>query len=244
VLHDITQIRRLDEVRRDFVANVSHELKTPITAVKGYLETLLGGALEDPDSARQFTQTASKHADRLGAIVDDLLSLARLEERADALGETESCDLESVARAALDSRLAVARAKGLAVELVAPERPRVRGNPRLLEQALANLVDNAVKYTDHGGTISVRVSLEPPYAVVSVTDTGIGIPARDLKRIFERFYRVDKARRRDLGGTGLGLSVVKHIALAHGGSVEAKSVVGRGSTFTLSLPAEGGPRAG
>jgi two-component system phosphate regulon sensor histidine kinase PhoR len=236
VLNDISRLRRLEEVRRDFVANVSHELKTPITAVKGYLDTLLGGALDDPKNARSFTETAAKHADRLGAIVDDLLSLSKLEERADVLGDVEPCEATLIARSVVDSFSARARQKQITLALGETEAAHTMGNPRLLEQALANLVDNAIKYTDAGGSVTVEARLRPPYAVLTVSDTGIGIAAKELPRVFERFYRVDKERSRDLGGTGLGLSVVRHIALAHGGTVEATSTPGQGSAFCLRLP--------
>jgi len=235
VLNDITRLEALETVRRDFVANVSHELKTPITAVKASLETLQGGALEeDPAIARSFLEVAVRHSERLASIVDDLLALSRLEHQ-EAL-EKQACDLEEVARGALQVCQAKADSRGVALELEAEEGLRAAVNTQLLEQALSNLIDNAVKYSNPGSRVRVRLRRTASGTALEVQDHGIGIPKPDLPRVFERFYRVDKARSRELGGTGLGLAIVKHIVLAHGGSVQVQSELGTGSTFTILLP--------
>jgi two-component system phosphate regulon sensor histidine kinase PhoR len=240
VFHDISRLRQLERVRRDFVANVSHELRTPLTAIKGCAETLAEGALQDPEAAGRFVQVISSHADRLHRLLDDILDLARLEQEDQQIRAArvvlrpliEGC-VAAVAQAA--SRKGIA----LAVE-VAPE-VEVRCDGKLIEQAVINLLDNAVKYTPEGGAVTVRarpsVAPEPDSkVVVEVSDTGIGIPAADLERIFERFYRVDKGRSRALGGTGLGLSIVRHAIQAHAEQVWASSELGRGSTFHFTLP--------
>jgi len=236
VLNDITRLQALETVRRDFVANVSHELKTPITALKGALETLTGGVLEeDPAAAQRFLAVAVRHSDRLASIVDDLLTLSRLEQQGASL-QRQECVLEDIARGALQVCQLKADSRGVKLELQAEEGLRAAVNPQLLEQALSNLIDNAVKYSDAGSTVSVLLRRDIGGVRLAVQDRGIGIPKRDLPRVFERFYRVDKARSRELGGTGLGLAIVKHIVLAHGGTVEAESEPGGGSTFTILLP--------
>jgi two-component system phosphate regulon sensor histidine kinase PhoR len=238
VLNDITRLQALETVRRDFVANVSHELKTPITAVKGALETLLEGALqEDPEAARRFLQSAARQSDRLASIIDDLLSLSRLEQQEGEALERQDALLEGIARGAIQLCQAKADAKGIALELEAEAGLTAAVNPQLLEQALTNLIDNAIKYSSPGSTVWISLRHTAGGVALSVKDRGIGIPPKDLPRVFERFYRVDKARSRELGGTGLGLAIVKHIMLAHGGSVRAESEPGAGSTFTIELPA-------
>jgi two-component system phosphate regulon sensor histidine kinase PhoR len=238
VMNDITRIQRLENMRRDFVANVSHELKTPITTIKGYLETLSDGAFEDADTARRFLGIANRNADRLNAILDDLLSLSRLEQRGGEGLEFESGSLEGLASSAIQACAPKAAEKDIRIELEAEGSTRAEVNPLLVEQAIANLIDNAVKYSEAGSSVSVRVSGEGERVTVSVSDTGIGIPEKDIPRIFERFYRVDKARSRELGGTGLGLAIVKHIAIVHSGTVAVESRIGWGSVFTLELPAK------
>jgi two-component system phosphate regulon sensor histidine kinase PhoR len=237
VLHDITRLKALETVRRDFVANVSHELKTPITAVKGALETVLEGALqEDPEAARRFLEAAARHSDRLASIIDDLLSLSRLEQQEDKALEKQETALETVARGAMQLCQAKAAARGIPLELQAEAGLSASINPQLLEQALTNLIDNAVKYSSPGSPVLVSIRRAGEGIELAVRDQGIGIPPKDLPRVFERFYRVDRARSREQGGTGLGLAIVKHIVLAHGGSVRARSEPGAGSTFTIELP--------
>jgi two-component system phosphate regulon sensor histidine kinase PhoR len=240
VLNDITRLKALETVRRDFVANVSHELKTPITAVKGALETLLGGALEDdPGASRRFLEVAARHSDRLASIIDDLLALSRLEQQEGTALEKQQAVLEGIARAAMQLCQAKAAARGIPLELEAETGLTARVNPQLLEQALTNLIDNAVKYSNAGSPVRLdirRAGGASGGIELAVRDRGIGIPPQDLPRVFERFYRVDRARSRELGGTGLGLAIVKHIVLAHGGSVRAESELGSGSTFTILLP--------
>jgi len=238
VLNDITRLEALETVRRDFVANVSHELKTPITTVKGALETLLEGALEeDPAAARRFLQVAARHSDRLASIIDDLFSLSRLEQQEGAALEKQECVLEGIARGAMQVCQDKADARKVSLELQAEAGLVAVVNPQLLEQALTNLIDNAVKYSNPGSPVDISVRRTGAGIALTVRDRGMGIPAKDLPRVFERFYRVDKARSRELGGTGLGLAIVKHIVLAHGGTVQAESEPGAGSAFTIELPA-------
>jgi len=234
VLHDLTETERLDRIRQDFVANVSHELKTPLTSVRGYAETLLEGGLDDAEHREEFVRIIRDQAGRLQELVEDLLSLAEL-ERPDARLRLESFDLRAIAerqaagfrdRAALNG-LQLAIEPGGSVAVVA-DRVRV-------EQVLANLLDNAVKYTERG-SIEIVLGEGEGFAWCEVRDTGPGIAESDRERIFERFYRVDKARSRAKGGTGLGLSIVKHILALHDGAIEVKSVVGQGSTFRFELP--------
>jgi len=238
VARDVTKMRRLEEVRKSFVANVSHELKTPITLVKGYVETLLDGALHDPKKLPEFLSTVKDHADRMNAIIDDLLQLATLEAGQDENG-VSLIDVAAVADRVTSNFADTVSCKGIDIRLKAPERPvNVTANESLLEHAVANLVDNAVKYTGEGGHITVEARLADGTAILSVQDDGVGIEKRHHDRIFERFYRVDEARSRELGGTGLGLSIVKHIVGSHGGSVSVESQPGLGSTFTICMPAE------
>jgi two-component system phosphate regulon sensor histidine kinase PhoR len=237
VLNDVTRQRRLETVRSDFVANVSHELKTPITSIKGFLETLADGAVDDPQNARRFLAIALRQADRLNAIIEDLLSLSRVEQEAES-GELPRAfeRVRDILQGAVDVCQSKADAKGIAVNLDCPEELRADVNAPLLEQALVNLIDNAVKYSDPGSTVDVEAVANDANVTIKVRDRGAGIEATHLPRVFERFYRVDKARSRTLGGTGLGLSIVKHIAAAHGGTVEVESEPGKGTVFTLTLP--------
>ncbi|MGH9777127.1 MAG: two-component system histidine kinase PnpS [Candidatus Acidiferrales bacterium] len=237
VLHDISDLRRLERVRRDFVANVSHEFKTPLTAIQGFAETLLGGALEDAQNSRRFLEIIRDHAARLGRLTDDLLKLSQMEA-----GKLE-LDLRPVVVADLiDSCLETAQLKAGQKQLAvvvesSPSLPPVRGDSVRLREVLQNLLDNAVQYTPAGGRITVRAAASDGGIVISVADTGIGIPQADQERIFERFYRVDAARSREVGGTGLGLSIARHLVEAHGGRITVESEVGRGSTFSVFLPA-------
>ena len=236
MLHDVTELRRLERVRQDFVANVSHEFKTPLTAIQGFSETLLAGALDDAQNNRRFLEIIRDHASRLARLTDDLLKLARIEagklevefRRVDIVEQIERC---------LETTSLKAGRKQIALETqVPPVPPLVRGDAGLLREVLQNLLDNAVQYTSPGGRIQVLVTAGPREVVVTVADTGIGIPLADQERIFERFYRVDAARSREAGGTGLGLSIAKHIVEAHGGHLRVESEVGAGSRFSFSVP--------
>jgi two-component system phosphate regulon sensor histidine kinase PhoR len=235
VLHDVTELRRLERVRQDFVANVSHEFKTPLTAIQGFAETLLGGALEDPDHNRRFLEIIRDHAERLAALTNDLLKLARIEA-----GQLEvdlgPVNLLEVVERCAEVTLLKASQKQIALETdVPPGLPPVRGDASLLREVIQNLLDNAVQYTPAGGRIKVTAAAGPREATISVEDTGIGIPLADQERIFERFYRVDAGRSREAGGTGLGLSIAKHIVEVHGGHLRVESEVGHGSKFSFSL---------
>jgi two-component system phosphate regulon sensor histidine kinase PhoR len=223
VLNDVTRLRRLEEIRRDFVANVSHEIKTPITAIKGFVETLREGAVKNPDDAERFLGIIEKHVERLEAIIEDLLSLSRIERGT----EREENELvENSVKDVLDTAIQVcevgAVARKIDIELSCPENLFAKMEPRLLEQAVVNLLDNAVKYSNEESSIRVEASQGEGEIILSVRDEGCGIEKKHLSRLFERFYRVDKARSRQLGGTGLGLAIVKHIAQAHGGHVNVE----------------------
>lgn len=236
VLHDISELRRLERARRDFVANVSHEFKTPITAIQGFAETLLGGAMEDNQNSNRFLEIIRDNAERLGRLTDDLLKLARIEAGKLEL-ELRPVTMEDVIGPCLDATRIKADPKNLTLETdYSSDLSPVIGDVRFLQEILQNLLDNAVQYSRPGGRIVVRAVAQGSEIVLSVTDTGIGIPKTDQERIFERFYRVDAARSRELGGTGLGLSIAKHLVEAHGGRIQVESEVGRGSTFYVFLP--------
>jgi two-component system phosphate regulon sensor histidine kinase PhoR len=232
---DTTELTRVADMRRDFVANVSHELKTPLAAIRGYAETLRDGALDEPPTARRFTDRILSQCRRLQELLDDLLILSRLEGMDVAL-DREPVDLEAVARRAVELLAPTAREKRVEIEIREEEVPAVQGDAGNLERLLLNLLDNAIKYNRPDGKITVRLGRYGGEALLEVSDTGIGIPAESIPRIFERFYRVDKGRAREEGGTGLGLAIVKHIAQAHGGQVDVESRMGRGSTFRVRLP--------
>jgi two-component system phosphate regulon sensor histidine kinase PhoR len=237
VLHDVTELRRLEVVRRDFVANVSHELRTPLTAIKGYAETLLGPAGDDRETARRFLAVIDRHSERLGRLTDDLLTLSDLE-----LGRTTLRLGPVMVGPVLDDVLQILSDRARRAEVrvsadVAPETPPALADGDRLRQVLINLVDNAIKYTPAGGEIVCRAAVVGPMVEVAIQDTGIGIPAQDLPRLTERFFRVDKARSRALGGTGLGLAIVKHIVQLHGGRLDVQSAVGRGTTVRVAFPA-------
>ncbi len=237
VLNDVTRLRRLENVRRDFVANVSHELKTPITAIKGFVETLQEGAIADPDSATQFLEIVMRQADRLNDIIDDLLILARIEQDSDQQElPLTNMSLATVIEAAVQACANLAAEKQLHIEQFSPIALSARINAPLLEQALINLLTNAIKYSPEQGKVLIEASRSDSKITISVRDWGCGIDKVHLPRLFERFYRADKARSRKLGGTGLGLAIVKHIAQAHGGEVMVASAPGAGSTFSLQLP--------
>lgn len=237
VLHDVTRLRRLENVRRDFVANVSHELKTPITSIKGFVETLQDGAIRNEDEARRFLEILARQADRLNAIIEDLLQLSRIEEEADQqVIRIEEQDIRPILDSAIECCRYKADAKRMLIELDDESGLRGRCNAPLLEQAVINLLDNAIKYSPPESPVRVEAGREGAETVIRVRDRGPGIPAEHLPRLFERFYRVDKARSRQLGGTGLGLAIVKHIAQAHGGHVHVESAPGQGSVFSLRIP--------
>ncbi|MBN2054167.1 PAS domain-containing protein [bacterium] len=236
VANDVTRLKKLERIRRDFVANVSHELKTPITAIQGFVETLRDGAIEDTENARRFLEIIRKHTSHLNAVIEDLLSLSRIEQdTSDSSIRLEVLPLREV----ITGAVAVCRSKAedkeitLSIEVDADTRALI--NPVLMEQALTNLIDNAIKYNKHGGRVTVETGSGQEEVTISVSDTGFGITPDHLDRIFERFYRIDKGRSRAMGGTGLGLSIVKHIIQAHGGRVTVESTPGRGSRFTLHL---------
>ncbi len=238
VLHDVTQLRRLESVRQDFVGNVSHEVKTPVSAIKAAVETLIEMPVAQDEDAQRFLQIVTRQSDRLAAIVDDLLSLARIEQVGDGgLQDTRSVALWAVISAANETCQPGAEAKNIHVHTECDRELQVQVSEQLLTQAIVNLVDNAVKYSDPDTSVLVHCEVIDGEAVISVTDQGRGIEPKHLPRVFERFYRTDKARSRDLGGTGLGLSIVKHIAEAHGGRVSVDSAPGSGSTFRIHLPA-------
>jgi two-component system phosphate regulon sensor histidine kinase PhoR len=249
VLHDTTELRRLERLRQEFVANVSHELKTPLSVIKACNDTLLMGAVDDIENRTSFLEQIDDQTNRLDALILDLLSLARIESGAEVF-DFQPVPLEPLVAECLDRHRARAEGKNLVLEEVPPLSPpgpsggRAATVPAVaawadeeaVEQILENLVDNALKYTPAGGRIRVRWFADGEHVGLEVQDTGIGIPERDLPHIFERFYRVDKARSRELGGTGLGLSIVKHLTQAVGGTVSATSELGRGTTFHVRLP--------
>jgi len=238
VLHDITRFRHLETLRQEFVANVSHELKTPIASIKGFVETLLDGAIHDPHDANRFLQIIARQADRLNAIIEDLLSLAKIEESEQAADlAVADTELRPVLEAVLADCQAKAAQRQIDVRLSCDPQLRAMVNPPLLEQAVGNLLDNALNYSELGRRVEIAVELRNGEALISVSDEGCGIDNEHLPRVFERFYRVDKARSRKLGGTGLGLAIVKHIVQAHRGRITVASTVGAGSTFTIFLPA-------
>jgi two-component system, OmpR family, phosphate regulon sensor histidine kinase PhoR len=238
VVDDVTALRRLEHVRTEFVANVSHELRTPLTAIQGYLETLLGGALDEPEHARRFLEIAFRHTERLGRLLNDLTDLSNIE-----LGKVALRLAPTPLPPVVDSVLAIIAAKaregGVTLAAAVPAGLSVAADHDRLAQILINLVDNAVKYTPAGGAVTVRARPLGDHVEIAVSDTGVGIPRADLPRITERFYRVDKARSRELGGTGLGLAIVKHLVLAHGGDLAIESEEGQGTTVRVSLPVTG-----
>ncbi len=238
VFFDVTELRRLEKVRKDFVANVSHELRTPITAIRGYSETLMSGAVSDPIAAPKMVDIIHRQSERLSELVEDLLELSRLESKQLML-ERKPVELAEAAQRASEAIRPKARARSTAIELqIAPELTAF-GDRRAIEQVLLNLLDNAVKYTPPNGHVWVTARPVNDTMEISIRDDGPGIEARHLPRIFERFYRVDKGRSRDMGGTGLGLSIVKHLVSAMNGEVRVESTPGQGSTFFLQLPKTG-----
>ncbi len=236
VVHDVTLAMRYDELRKEFVANVSHELRTPLTVIKGYVETLRDGAVDDTAKRDEYLATIERHANQLSNLVSDLLEISRLENQTQVPHRSE-VDLCALARIVIDLLQPAILQKQHTVVTRLPDTPvKIIGNADYLERAIINLLDNAVKYTPPSGQITVSVFCEASSVIVEVADNGIGIPEEDLPRIFERFYRVDRSRSRAMGGTGLGLAIVKHIAQAHGGKVAVTSKVNSGSSFRIIFP--------
>ncbi len=234
VLHDVSEVRRAEQVRRDFVANVSHELRTPLAALKSVIDTLREGPIEDRDTADGFLARADGELVRLVVMVEELLQLSRIESGELALA-FEELRIDGVIKTAVERLRPEADRQGLTIRVnIASSTPPIRADRDLLERALVNLIHNSVKFTPHGGTIEVSARTQNGVITVEVCDTGEGIDPADLPRVFERFYKADRARR--AGGTGLGLAIVKHTAEAHGGTVKAESEPGRGSTFSLTIP--------
>jgi two-component system, OmpR family, phosphate regulon sensor histidine kinase PhoR len=237
-LTDITQRRRLEVLRRDFVANASHELKTPVAAVRALAETLLTALPDDPEAARRFAERIGREAERLDVLARDLLDLSRVER---GTLDVEPVDLVGLAKEVLGGFGDLAEERRIRLQAELQPQVSMRGDRAQLGLLLSNLLDNALRYTPARGTVCVRLDATESRAVIQVSDTGQGIPAGELPRVFERFYRVDKARARQTGGTGLGLAIVRHVAEAHGGTVRVDSELGRGSTFTVNLPVAGPP---
>jgi two-component system, OmpR family, phosphate regulon sensor histidine kinase PhoR len=234
VLHDVTELRRVDAVRRDFVANASHELRTPLTAIRGFAETLRDGALEDGPIAKRFVSNIVENAMRLQRLVDDLLELSR-SESPDARFELTRVDARAVANKVVSALEGKAVERGVDLAVVPGEPIWVSADERALDQVLMNLVDNGIKYTPRGGSVTVRMKDESDAALLEVSDTGAGIGAAHLRRVFERFYRVDSGRAREQGGTGLGLAIVKHLTQRMNGDVRVESKLNAGSTFIVRL---------
>jgi two-component system, OmpR family, phosphate regulon sensor histidine kinase PhoR len=236
LFRDVTQLKQAEEIRREFVANVSHELRTPLSIFRGYLETLLDDPQQPPGELLRILEIMERHSNRLNALVEDVLSLARLESPGPKLNLSE-VDLPELFHSVMrdwEKRFASAQLKS---HLNFPGNlPLLDADENRLQEIIYNLLDNAVKYSQPGGTVSLRAELEGGRVRISVSDQGVGIPEADLPRIFERFYRADKGRSRELGGTGLGLSIVKHIVQLHGGTVEAQSELGKGTTISILLP--------
>ncbi len=236
VFHDITELRRLEKIRQDFVANVSHELRTPISSIKGYAETLLEGALEDKDNAKEFISIIYQDSNRLANLINDLLDLSKIESGKMKMSFVELDPISLIKRAVtvIENQ---AKAKSIALKINIPQGlPKIKVDETRFSQVMINLLDNAIKYSSEGGSATISAKVVNNALQIDISDTGIGISEKDLPRIFERFYRVDKARSRELGGTGLGLSIVKHIVSAHGGQVWVKSELELGSTFSFTIP--------
>ena len=237
VFHDVTQLRRLENMRRDFVANVSHEIKTPLTAIKGFVETLQQGDVEKAHEKERFLGIIQRHVDRLNAIVEDLLALSRIEQEHENKDiQFEPVKIADVFQAAVQLCSPKAGDKNIRIEVDCEKATTAVFDPTLIEQAVVNLLDNAIKYSEPENTVVVKSQQQNDHLVISVLDSGVGIAQKHLPRLFERFYRIDKARSRDQGGTGLGLAIVKHIAQAHGGHVSVESKLGEGSRFSIHLP--------
>ena len=236
VFHDVTKLKELERSRSEFVANVSHELKTPLTSIMGFVETLKEGAVEDPNNRLKFLQIIEEHSKKLYFLIEDLLVLSRIESGQQPL-KKEPIDFEKMAKNIIQLFEKSAKAKNLKISVETHPKPFVYlADLKSMEQAITNLIDNAVKYSEPEGSVDIRAYYQGNEVKIEVKDTGIGIPEADLPRIFERFYRVDKSRSRESGGTGLGLSIVKHIIEKHSGRIEAESVSQKGAKFTIFLP--------
>lgn len=235
VIHDITEIRRLETMRRDFVANVSHELKTPLTSIKGFVETLLEGAIEDKENSVGFLKIIDAHADRLNVLIDDLLELSHIESKEIVL-KKDKFGLAGFVDEVISQFKSQAKKRGIEISSVMPQSLEIAADKSKIEQVFANLINNAIKYNKENGSVRIYSEQLAGKIKVIVEDSGSGIPAKDIPRIFERFYRVDKARSRELGGTGLGLSIVKHIIELHGGNAGVESTEGLGSKFWFIIP--------
>lgn len=239
VFHDLTRIKQVENARKEFVANVSHELRTPLSLIKGYIETLLAGAKDDPVISQRFMQTIARHTDRLTYLIEDLLTLSRLESGQVALNLQETGMRELVDRV-IDDLTARSEQKQIQIQNTVPEGLTAKADGDRVQQVLYNLVDNALKYGRVQGHVIVSGrEVNSQFIEISVADDGPGIPAEAVGRIFERFFRVDKARSREQGGTGLGLAIVKHIVQTHGGEVRVQSEAGKGATFSFTLPRPG-----
>jgi len=239
VMNDVTQVRRLENMRRDFAANVSHEIKTPLTAIKGFVETLCHGSVKNHEEIERFLSIIEKHVNRLTAILEDLISLSRIEQDDEKKAiKLQKNPIKNVLQTAIGNCREKADLKDITIDQVCEENILAMIDPPLLEQAIVNLLDNAIKYSDEGSSVHVSAFQKDDSIIISVQDHGIGITKEHFPRIFERFYRADKARSRKLGGTGLGLAIVKHISQAHGGYATVESTPGKGSTFSLHLPAD------
>lgn len=236
IFHDVTRLKQLEQMRKEFVANVSHELRTPLTLIKGYVETLIDGAKEDPDLRDKFLATIHKHSNRLAALIEDLLTISQLESGQVTLQKTAVL-LSDLVRKVMEELQPAALAKAVSLESAVSCDAKVLADVDRLEQVLYNLMENAIKYGKTGGLVKIGCVPKGSFLQVSVQDNGPGIPPNSVERIFERFYRVDRARSREAGGTGLGLSIVKHIVQTHGGEVWVESQLGQGSIFYFTLPA-------
>ena len=243
VFHDVTTLKHLEQVRKDFVANVSHELRTPLTSIKGYIEALLDGAKDDPQQCTTFLHILEKHTNRLNDIISDLLALSQIESR-QYQWKKEEVNVSDLLEKASSVLRPLAEKKNQTLIITHTENlePLI-GDFEKLALVVINLLDNAIKYTPEGGKITLQADQSSDGIEITVSDTGLGIPQKDLSRIFERFYRVDRARSRELGGTGLGLSIVKHIVEAHGGTIAVKSHLEKGTTFIVTIPSATGSRA-
>lgn len=236
VFHDITELRRLENIRKEFVANVSHELRTPVASIKGYAETLIDGALQDQENAEDFVRIILSDAQRLAKLIEDLLDLSSIES-GKMMREMTACSLKSVFDRVLEGVYVQSHARDIAVTVSGLDQDvMIQGDDLGLFRLFLNLIENAVKYNKDGGFVRVEVAPSDAMVEIKISDSGIGIPSEDLPRIFERFYRVDKAHSRQRGGTGLGLSIVKHIVQSHGGTIFVESIADRGSVFTVHLP--------
>jgi len=236
VLNDVTQFRKLETMRRDFVANVSHEIKTPLTAIKGFVETLHEGAVNNPEEASRFRGIIEKHVNRLAAIIDDLLKLSRIEKEEKDNIVLEAHPIKGIIQSAIQVCQPKANAKSIQMHVDCEDGISANIDVHLMEQAVIDLLNNAINYSENNSSIQVTAGFSESEVLISFEDNGIGIAKEHLPRLFERFYRVDKARSRKLGGTGLGLSIVKHIVQAHGGKITVESTSGKGSIFIIRLP--------